>query len=239
MCGRGKRVASWGEPHRVKATRLKADMSRFYSRRPPAVTLAEVGRSGTTRVVETSPAPCLRSTRARESLGTGIQSIFASRLTCLSVWSPIDRIAEMTSSPAQHSLCCTSMLRKFGKTVRGKLDQIESRAGQPGPYSSSRHGGSEPPTPGDFPTQGDLFKFRKQRGVNLGASPTLPIRFDRLVSNCFQARGLCWRGGLQIVRFGKLIRRGKVISTSLVGHAPERFCMTIGEIGSLKVIGPG
>ena len=149
-----------------------------------------------------------------------------------------DTIAEMTSPPAQLSLCCTTMLRKFGKTVREKLDHIESRADQPGPHSSSRDGGNNSPTPGDFPTQGDFLKFRKQRGVNLGCVAYLPYQM-RLVSNCFQARGLCWRGGLQIIRFGKLTRRGKVISTLPVGHAPERFCRTIGEIGSLKMIGPG
>ena len=194
--------------------------------------------------VELRSATCSRLTEEGTSLGKCVRSVFASRRARLQSVELSPRDCGYT---AQLPLYCTAMLRKFGKTVREKLDHIESRmtfqenasADQPGSHFSSRHGGSEPPTPGDFPTQGDLFKFRKQRGVNLGASPTLPIRFDRLVSNCFQARGLCWRGGLQIVRFGKLIRRGKVISTSLVGHAPERFCMTIGEIGSLKVIGPG
>jgi len=114
----------------------------------------------------------------RANLGTSVQNIFASRRTCLPVWSHADSIAEMTSTPAQLSLRCTTMLRKFGKTVREKLDHIESRADQPGPHSSSRHGGGHHPTPGDFPTQGDFFKFRKQRGVNLGASPTFPIRCD-------------------------------------------------------------
>ena len=144
----------------------------------PSTTLAELGRSGIARVVDTSPPGCFRPTRTRETLGTSIQNIFASRRTCSSVWSCIDSIAEMTSPPGQLSLCCTTMLRKFGKTVRGKLDHIESRADKPGPQSSSRHGGNELPTPGDFPTQGDFFKFRKQRGVNLGASPTFPIRCD-------------------------------------------------------------
>lgn len=77
----------------------------------------------------------------------------------------------------------TTMLRKFGKTVHEKLDRIEScftsqdgaAAGQPGSHFSSRDGGGRL-HPADFPTQADFFKFRKQRGVNLGALYTVPIR---------------------------------------------------------------
>ena len=69
------------------------------------------------------------------------------------------------------------MLRKFGKTVRETLGHIESRlspqegssVGQPGSHSFSRHGGKNLPPTADFPTQEDFFRFRKQRGVNLGA----------------------------------------------------------------------
>ena len=68
------------------------------------------------------------------------------------------------------------MLRKFGKSVRGKLDHIESRvssqddasADQPGSHISSWDGGL-PLHSADFPTQADFFRFRKQRGVNFGA----------------------------------------------------------------------
>ena len=75
------------------------------------------------------------------------------------------------------------MLRKLGKSVRGKLDHIEPRlfsqdgasADQPGSHISSRSGGSRF-HPADFPTRADFFKFRKQRGVNLGALYTVPIR---------------------------------------------------------------
>ena len=74
------------------------------------------------------------------------------------------------------------MLRDLGKTVRDKLDHIESRLSsrdggsveQPGSHLSSRHGGENQPA--DFPTQADFFKFRKQRGVNLGALYVSPIR---------------------------------------------------------------
>ena len=76
------------------------------------------------------------------------------------------------------------MLRKLGKTVREKLDHIESRLSsqegsstdQPGSHFFSRHGeGNFLPT-ADFPTQADFFRFRKQRGVNLGALYVSPIR---------------------------------------------------------------
>jgi len=75
------------------------------------------------------------------------------------------------------------MLRKLGKTVREKLDHIESRlssqesssADQPGSLFFSRDGGFIPPA-ADFPTRADLFRFRKQRGVNLGALYGFPIR---------------------------------------------------------------
>ena len=111
------------------------------------------------------------------------------------------------------------MLRKLGKTVREKLDHVESRLSsresastdQPGSNLVSRRGGTHLPS-ADFPTQADFFRFRKQRGVNLGASPGFPIRYDSHL-NCFQAHGLCWRSGLQIARFGKLALRVKVIST--------------------------
>jgi hypothetical protein len=110
------------------------------------------------------------------------------------------------------------MLRKLRKTVREKLDHVDSRlsspqddasVGQPGSHIVSRDGGGLQPA--DFPTQTDFFKFRKQ----------------------------CWNAGLQIAPFGKLTHPGKVTSTSPGEHMPERFCRTIGEIGSLKVTGPG
>lgn len=76
------------------------------------------------------------------------------------------------------------MLHKLGKTVRDKLDHIESRlssqerpgADQPGSHFSPRHGGGYLPPAADFPTQADFFMFRKQRGVNLGALYVFPIR---------------------------------------------------------------
>jgi hypothetical protein len=138
------------------------------------------------------------------------------------------------------------MLRKLRKTVREKLDHVDSRlsspqddasVGQPGSHIVSRDGGGLQPA--DFPTQTDFFKFRKQRGVNLGALYAVPIRKDFNATNLFQAPGLCWNAGLQIARFGKLTHPGKVTSTSPGEHMPERFCRTIGEIGSLKVTGPG
>ena len=75
------------------------------------------------------------------------------------------------------------MLRKFGKTVREKLDHIESplssqhggSADSSGSHTSSRDGGGRLPIPADFPRQPDFFKFRKQRGVNFGALYTVPI----------------------------------------------------------------
>lgn len=88
-------------------------------------------------------------------------------------------MAEMTSASAPLSLCCTTMLRRFGKPDREELGHIESRANEPGPHFASRDGENQPP-PGDFPTQGDFFRFRKQRGVNLGASESsaFPIRCE-------------------------------------------------------------
>lgn len=76
------------------------------------------------------------------------------------------------------------MLRKLGKTVREKLDHVESRfssqdgasVDQPGSHISSRDGRGRL-HPADFPTQVDFFKFRKQRGVNFGAVYTVPIRW--------------------------------------------------------------
>jgi len=78
------------------------------------------------------------------------------------------------------------MLRKFGKTVREKLDHIESRlpsqesssTGQPGTQLSSYRDGGDSilPPAADFPTRADFFRFRKQRGVNLGALYGIPIR---------------------------------------------------------------
>jgi len=76
------------------------------------------------------------------------------------------------------------MLRKFGKTVREKLDHIESRlpsqesssTDQPGTQLSYRDGGDILPPATDFPTGADFFRFRKQRGVNLGALYGIPIR---------------------------------------------------------------
>lgn len=76
------------------------------------------------------------------------------------------------------------MLRKFGKTVREKLDHVEPRMSslqdgasmdQPRSHIFSRDGGGGLQS-ADFPTQGDFFKFRKQRGVNLGAVYAVPIR---------------------------------------------------------------
>ena len=79
------------------------------------------------------------------------------------------------------------MLRKFGKSVREKLDHIESRlssqdsqesssADPPGSHFLSRDGGGFLPPAADFPTRADFFRFRKQRGVNLGALYGIPIR---------------------------------------------------------------
>lgn len=71
------------------------------------------------------------------------------------------------------------MLRKFGKTIREKLDHTESRlssADQPGSHFSARHGGGGLLPTADFPTKVDFFRFRKQRGVNLGAVYAFPIR---------------------------------------------------------------
>jgi len=137
------------------------------------------------------------------------------------------------------------MLRKLGKTVREKLDHVDSRfssqgspsADQPGSHFPSRDGGAL--LPADFPTKADFFRFRKQRGVNLGALYVVPIRWGFNAANLSQARGLCWRGGLQIAHFGKPTHPGKVTSISPVEHMPEKFYRTIGGIGSLKVIGPG
>lgn len=111
-----------------------------------------------------------RPTRDGASCGTGVQGLFASRRTRGAV-SPNDECN------TQLSLHCTTMLRKFGKTVREKLDHIESRfstqesssVDQPGSHLFSRHGGGHIPPAADFPTQEDFFRFRKQRGVNLGA----------------------------------------------------------------------
>ena len=84
--------------------------------------------------------------------------------------------------PSPSILAATTMLRKFGNTVREKLDHIESHfpardgtsAGQSGSHIFSRDGGGHRLT--DFPTEADFFRFRKQRGVNLGALYTVPIR---------------------------------------------------------------
>jgi len=108
-----------------------------------------------------------------------IRGSLVSRRIPLPVWS---RIAEYDEYDAQLSLCSATTMRKFGKTVREKLDRIESRLSresastdQPGSHFPSRDGGSHLP-PGDFPTEADFFRFRKQRGVNLGALYGSPIR---------------------------------------------------------------
>ena len=160
------------------------------------------------------------------------------------MWSDISEDDECI--PQRSSIfAATTMLRRLGKTVREKLDHVESHfssqgspsVDQPGSHFPSRDGGGLQPA--DFPTKADFFKFRKQRGVNLGALYVVPIRWDLNASNLSQARGLCWRNGLQIAHFGKLTHLGKATSISPGEHMPEKFYKSIGKIGSLKVIGPG
>ena len=67
----------------------------------------------------------------------------------------------------------------------------------------------------------------------------VPIRYHSNPSNFFQAPGLCWNDGLQIVHFGRHTHPVKVTSTLPAEHMPAKFYRTIGEIGSLKAIGPG
>ena len=152
----------------------------------------------------------------------------------------------MTSTISTSLFPTTMQLaRGLGKNAREKLDHIQSRFSsqggtsaedQPGTHISSRDGGGSLP-PADFPTQADFFKFRKQRGVNFGALYIVPVPINP--SNFFQARGLCWRAGLQIAHFGKLTHPAKATTISPGEHMPEKFYRTIGEIGSLRAIGPG